>query len=62
MSGLGGQRTSLGWPRQQGSGVKVADIERLRRGLSDLDGHVWEVAHNPGFGLADDGTVVPPIR
>ena len=21
----------------------------------DPDGHVWEVAHNPGFGLADDG-------
>src|SRR3954470_9642684 len=26
----------------------------------DLDGHVWEVAHNPGFGLADDGSVVLP--
>jgi len=21
----------------------------------DLDGHVWEVAHNPGFPLGDDG-------
>jgi predicted lactoylglutathione lyase len=28
----------------------------------DLDGHVWEVAHNPGFGLADDGSVVLPAR
>ena len=28
----------------------------------DLDGHVWEVAHNPGFGLADDGSVVLPQR
>ena len=28
----------------------------------DLDGHVWEVAHNPGFGLADDGTVILPER
>ena len=28
----------------------------------DLDGHVWEVAHNPGFGLTDDGTVVLPER
>ena len=26
----------------------------------DLDGHAWEVAHNPGFGLADDGSVVLP--
>jgi uncharacterized protein len=23
----------------------------------DLDGHAWEVAHNPGFGLAPDGSV-----
>ena len=28
----------------------------------DLDGHVWEVAHNPGFGLAEDGTVILPER
>jgi uncharacterized protein len=26
----------------------------------DLDGHAWEVAHNPGFGLDDDGNVVLP--
>jgi len=24
----------------------------------DLDGHAWEVAHNPGFGLAVDGSVI----
>jgi predicted lactoylglutathione lyase len=28
----------------------------------DPDGHVWEVAHNPGFGLTDDGSVVLPAR
>ena len=28
----------------------------------DLDGHVWEVAHNPGFGLTGDGSVVLPRR
>jgi uncharacterized protein len=28
----------------------------------DLDGHAWEVAHNPGFGLLDDGSVVLPER
>jgi predicted lactoylglutathione lyase len=26
----------------------------------DLDGHAWEVAHNPGFGLDDDGSVSLP--
>lgn len=26
----------------------------------DLDGHVWEVAHNPGFGLQEDGSVTLP--
>jgi uncharacterized protein len=26
----------------------------------DPDGHAWEVAHNPGFELRDDGTLVLP--
>jgi predicted lactoylglutathione lyase len=29
-------------------------------GFRDLDGHVWEVAHNPGFGLTDDGSAILP--
>jgi hypothetical protein len=29
-------------------------------GFRDPDGHVWEVAHNPGFGLGEDGSVVLP--
>ena len=28
--------------------------------FSDPDGHVWEIAHNPGFPLADDGTLTVP--
>lgn len=24
----------------------------------DPDGHAWEIAHNPGFGLADDGSII----
>jgi hypothetical protein len=28
--------------------------------LRDLDGHAWENAHNPGFGLDDDGNIVLP--
>ncbi len=26
----------------------------------DPDGHAWEIAHNPGFTLADDGALVLP--
>jgi predicted lactoylglutathione lyase len=26
----------------------------------DPDGHVWEIAHNPGFTLTDDGSLVLP--
>lgn len=28
--------------------------------FTDPDGHVWEVAHNPGFTLTDDGALVLP--
>jgi uncharacterized protein len=28
--------------------------------FSDPDGHLWEVAHNPGFPLLDSGQVVLP--
>jgi predicted lactoylglutathione lyase len=28
--------------------------------FTDPDGHAWEVAHNPGFTLADDGTLTLP--
>jgi uncharacterized protein len=31
-------------------------------GFLDLDGHSWEIAHNPGFGLTADGSVVLPQR
>jgi uncharacterized protein len=26
----------------------------------DPDGHAWEVAHNPGFGLDDEGNILLP--
>lgn len=26
----------------------------------DLDGHVWEIAHNPGFPLGEDGAITIP--
>lgn len=28
--------------------------------FSDLDGHAWEIAHNPGFALAADGSLTIP--
>jgi predicted lactoylglutathione lyase len=28
--------------------------------FADLDGHAWEVAFNPGFPLADDGSITIP--
>ena len=27
----------------------------------DLDGHAWEIAHNPGFGVDEDGSVSLPL-
>jgi predicted lactoylglutathione lyase len=29
--------------------------------FADLDGHLWEIAHNPGFTLAEDGSLVLPF-
>lgn len=38
--------------------------ERLYGGYAgcfvDLDGHVWEIAHNPGFPLDEDGALTIP--
>lgn len=28
--------------------------------FTDPDGHVWEIAYNPGFGFRDDGSVALP--
>lgn len=28
--------------------------------FADPDGHLWEVAHNPGFGFDSDGSIVLP--
>lgn len=28
--------------------------------FADPDGHLWEIAHNPGFPLADDGSITIP--
>lgn len=28
--------------------------------FADPDGHLWEIAHNPGFPLAEDGSITVP--
>ncbi len=28
--------------------------------FTDLDGHAWEIAYNPGFPIADDGSITIP--
>jgi uncharacterized protein len=50
--------------RAQGATVTREPAETFYGGYAgyfrDLDGHPWEIAHNPGFGLRDDGSVVLP--
>jgi uncharacterized protein len=36
------------------------DLGFYSSAFTDPDGHAWEVAHNPGFPLAEDGTVTIP--
>jgi len=52
--------------RRNGAAVTREPAETFYGGYAgaflDLDGHAWEVAHNPGFGLDDDGNVVLPAR
>jgi hypothetical protein len=50
--------------RSNGAEVSREPAETFYGGYAgvfrDLDGHVWEVAYNPGFGLQDDGSVTLP--
>jgi predicted lactoylglutathione lyase len=50
--------------RENGAAITRRPSETFYGGYAgafrDPDGHVWEVAHNPGFGLADDGSVILP--
>ena len=38
-------------------GAAVADWGGTTGAFADLDGYVWEVAHNPGWTLNPDGTI-----
>src|SRR6266508_502986 len=48
--------------RESGETITREPSEAFYGGYSgvfcDLDGHAWEIAHNPGFGLAADGSVI----
>ena len=50
--------------RENGAEITREPVETFYGGFAgvfrDLDGHAWEIAHNPGFGLDDDGTIVLP--
>jgi hypothetical protein len=50
--------------RRNGAQVAREPAETFYGGYAgvfrDLDGHAWEVAHNPGFGLDDRGNIVLP--
>ena len=47
-----------------GATVTKGPVETFYGGYAgyfrDLDGHAWEIAHNPGFTLADDGSLTLP--
>jgi uncharacterized protein len=48
--------------RRLGAAISREPAETFYGGYAgvfrDPDGHAWEVAHNPGFGLEPDGSVV----
>lgn len=50
--------------RRNGAEISREPAETFYGGYAgvfrDLDGHAWEVAHNPGFGLDDQGNIVLP--
>ncbi len=50
--------------RQAGATVTREPAETFYGGyagcFADLDGHVWEIAHNPGFTLEADGSLTLP--
>jgi uncharacterized glyoxalase superfamily protein PhnB len=50
--------------REHGAEISREPAETFYGGYAgvfrDLDGHAWEIAHNPGFGLDDAGNVVLP--
>ena len=50
--------------RRNGAEISRGPAETFYGGYAgvfrDPDGHAWEVAHNPGFGLTPNGSVILP--
>jgi uncharacterized protein len=50
--------------RKHGAGITREPGDTFYGGYAgafrDLDGHAWEIAYNPGFGLDEDGNIVLP--
>ena len=51
--------------RKNGAEITREPMETFYGGYAgvfrDLDGHAWEIAHNPRFGLDDNGSVTLPV-
>jgi uncharacterized glyoxalase superfamily protein PhnB len=55
-----GLRSYLPRPRAGGKVVRPAaraDWGGMSGAFADPDGYVWEVAHNPGWTITDDGSI-----
>lgn len=54
----------IGAARQAGATITRSPATTFYGGyagvFTDLDGHAWEIAHNPGFTLGEDGALVLP--
>ena len=48
---------ALGW---RSGAAPDDDVVFFRGGFVDPEGHAWEVAHNPHWTLAEDGSVLLP--
>lgn len=59
-------RDTIELARLHGAEITVEPAETFYGGYAgvfrDLDGHAWEIAYNPGFGLNDDGSVSLPLN
>lgn len=55
----------IGQARRSGAEIAREPAETFYGGYAgvflDLDGHAWEIAHNPGFGLEESGSVLLPL-
>jgi predicted lactoylglutathione lyase len=59
------RRSTRCWPSQRAGATLVRPAARAEWGgysgaFADPDGYVWEVAHNPDWKLADDGSIGLP--